>query len=321
MKKLFVFLSFLLTFAIAHSTPHLILNFDINKTLIASDKTENKSLEDVINELLSRKYSARWDEAVEEPITFDAYVRTVMLPGEEHDVKLKMARLVHLTHFLDYLKHHEHPLHSAVLEEFNTIIGTLQNAHIFPSFYKLIAELDRRDLTYTLFLRSFGKEVFEVKDEINSQLNDIFQVEGKFRKGKLYVRGEEPLTSPQSIYRFFCSKEHAAIHDDWPYWMEGKMYAKYGKPLYLNLDDPHTLSIFFDDNIKTDSFDKNIIAPLDSNTGEPLSIPYLLKSKQMVFVDTLEAILNEDYFIEKIDEALQAHEDVWKQRKRLAVHH
>lgn len=312
MKKIFVFLCFMLTLALqAEFKPHLILNFDVNKTLIASDKTENKSIEDVINEMLSRKYSACWDPSISEPITFDQYVRTVIMPGEEHDKDLKIARLVYFTHFIDYLNEHQHPLYTTVLNEFNTVIETLQGAHIFPSFFRLMNELDQKEVSYTLFLRSYGKEVFEVKNEINAKLNQLFQVEGQFRGGILYINGEEPLTNPQEIYSFFTSKKHAAIHDDWPYWMKGEMFAQYGKPFYIDLEDRNTLALFFDDNIKVDSFEKNIIAPLHSQTGDVISIPTLLKSKQMIFVDTLEAIVNENYFIERIQESLQEHQNRW----------
>lgn len=308
MKKVLILLSLTMSlFLHSGEYPHLILNFDVNKTLIASDKTENKSLEDVINELLSRRYFACWDEAVLEPISFDAYVRTVMMPGEEHDAELKMARLVHLTHFIDFLKERNHPLYSVVLDEFNHIIETLQGAHIFPSFFKFTDYLSRKGISYTLFLRSFGKEVFEVKDEINQKLEGLFEFEGKFRNGILYVEGEEPLTTPREIYSFVTSKRHGAIQDDWHYWMKGEMYARCGKPFYIDQEDRNTLSLFFDDNIKINSFEKNVISPLDSGTGASLPVESALESKQMIFVDTIEAILDENYFIGLLEEALAVH--------------
>ncbi len=311
MKKIFFLLAVCLNFGLFSETPHLILNFDVNKTLIASDKTENKSLEDVINELLSRKYFACWDERVEEPISFDAYVKEVLMPGEEHNIKLKMERLVHLTHFLDYLADCNHPLYSVVEEQFTHIITTLKGEHIFPSFFRLLDDLEKKEIKYTLFLRSFGKEVFEVKNEINCKTNDLFQKEGTFRKGILQIQENASYETPEKIYQFFTSNQHAAIHDDWPYWVAGEMEAKYGKPLYINCEDPNTLSIFFDDNIKIDSYDKNIIAPLNCKTGEALSIQEMLKTKQMIFVDTLEAITNENYFIERLQEALDEHAKRW----------
>lgn len=79
--------------------------------------------------------------------------------------------------------------------------------------------------------------------------------------------------------------------------------AEQGKPFYFNSEDQEILSIFFDDNIG-DSDEKNIIAPLDIATGEKVSIKTLLESKQAVGVDTLEAILNQSYYIERLQEAL-----------------
>ena len=318
MKQILIAFFFVFTLSLyGEAPPHLILHFDVNKTLIASDQTENKSLEDVINEMLSRKYSSCWDERVLKPISFDAYVRKILLPGEEHDVTLKMTRLVYLTHFLDYLKEKTHLLYPTVLNEFNTVIETLEGAHIFPSFFRLLTYLENQGISYTLFLRSFGKEVFEIKQQINAIIgqlnqdesvdNELFQIEAKFRQGELHVEGEEPLKTPEEIYAFFSSGKHAAVHDDWHYWMKGEMLAKYGKPLYLNLDDRKTLTLFFDDNIKFCSHGKCIVGPLDSSTGDVISTQFLLKSKQMIFVDTLEAILNENYFIERVEEALQEH--------------
>ena len=71
MKQILIAFFFVFTLSLyGEAPPHLILHFDVNKTLIASDQTENKSLEDVINEMLSRKYSSCWDERVLKPISF-----------------------------------------------------------------------------------------------------------------------------------------------------------------------------------------------------------------------------------------------------------
>ena len=310
MKKLFIFLYFFTTFLLeAQPLPHLILHFDINKTLIASDKTENKSMEDVINELLSKKYVAYWEENLPEPLTFEAYVRTILLPGDEHDIKLKEARLVYLIHFIDYLSQHQHPLYQTVLEELTEVVETLKRMEgkVFSSFYRLLEELNQKKISYTLFLRSFGEEIFEVKNEINAVFKDLVKAEGRFRRGILYFHHQH-LREPQAIYDFFCSQEHAAIHDDWHYWVEGKMEAKYGKPLYIDRKNRDILVLFFDDNIKTSSFEKNIISPMDCQTGQEISIPLLLQSKQLIAVNTLEAILNELYYIECVQEALRIHQ-------------
>jgi hypothetical protein len=312
MKSLLLIMYLLMThFLEAEQIPHLLLHFDINKTLIASDKTENKSIEDVINELLSKKYSACWDEALQEPLTFEAYVKTIILPGDEHNVKLKEERLDYLIHFIDYLREHHHPYYGKVLEEFTLVVDILKKVqgNVFPSFYRLIFELNQSGIPYTLFLRSFGKEVFEVTNEINSEFKELFKINGMFRKGILYLDGKEALSDSHIIYDFFSAKENAAIHDDWGYWMEGEMEAIYGKPVYIDQEDSSVLTLFFDDNIKTDPSEKNIISPIDPKTGESISIAKLIQFKQLIPVNTLEAILNEFYYLERVQEAIKIHQN------------
>lgn len=51
--RLFVTFLVISTSLFSEDSLHLILYFDINKTLIASDKAGNKSVTDVINELLA----------------------------------------------------------------------------------------------------------------------------------------------------------------------------------------------------------------------------------------------------------------------------
>lgn len=82
--------------------------------------------------------------------------------------------------------------------------------------------------------------------------------------------------------------------------MEGEMDSKFGKPLYIDPEDRSTLSLFFDDNIFLDDREKNIIAPMNAKTGEPISIAELAALNQVFCVDTLEAILNDDYFIDLV---------------------
>lgn len=292
----------------ARALPHLILHFDVNKTLIASDQTENKSFEDVINELLSKKHKACWDQNMIEPMTFENYVKTILLPGEEHNAKLKEERLHHLIHFLDFLKEQQHPLYPVVLKEFTSIIESFNHTQtkIFPSFYALINELNQQNISFTLFLRSFGKEVFEIKNEINQTYDNLFQGEGIFQKGILHLSDQRVFRDAHSLYHFFSSGSHTAIRDDWDYWMKGKMGVKYAKIFCINQNDKEVLSLFFDDNIKIDA-EINIIAPIDSNTGQFFSIPALIKSKQLIPVNTIEAILNERYYIDLVQEAIQYH--------------
>ena len=85
------------------------------------------------------------------------------------------------------------------------------------------------------------------------------------------------------------------------------MSAKQGKPFYVDREDKGTLSIFLDDNISNNNPIKNIIAPLDAATGELIPIEELIESGQAIRVDTLKAILNDEYYINHIQETIKKH--------------
>lgn len=304
-----LFVTFLVisTSLFSEDSPHLILYFDINKTLIASDKAGNKSVNDVVNELLAEKYEACWDESLENPITFDAYVNKILVPGPKDDEELRSQRKFYHQHFIEYLQAHNHSLYKTVLQDYENVLTTLStsNGTIFNSFYSLLNHLDQNEIFYSVVLRSFGEEVFEVKDEINTLYKTIFNQTGQFREGSLILEENKLIEGSNAIYTQLRRIEHTAIHDDWNYWNKNKMSTKKGKPFYIDHGDNETLSIFFDDNIKENDSNSNIIAPLNAATGELISIEELVESGQAVRVDTLKAILNDNYYINHVEEAIQ----------------
>lgn len=305
-----LFLSFLLISSslFSEDTPHLILYFDINKTLIASDKAGNKSVNDVVNELLAEKYQACWDASVKDPLTFDEYVNTILLPGPKNDENLRTQRKFYRQHFIEYLQEHNHSLYKTILQDYENVLTTLNtsNGSIFNSFYSLLNHLDQNKISYSVVLRSFGKEVFEVKDEINKLYKMIFNQTGQFHQGSLILEGNQ-LIEGDAIYKKLRKIEHIAIHDDWGYWSKNKMSSKFGKPFYIDQKDHQILSIFFDDNINENDANYNIIAPLDAATGTLIPIEKLVASGQAVRVDTLKAILNNNYYIKHVAEAIEKH--------------
>lgn len=306
---LFLILLLISSSLFSENIPHLILYFDINKTLIASDRAGNKSVNDVINELLAEKYEACWDESLEEPITFDAYVHKILVPGSRDDQGLRSQRKIYLQHFIEYLHEHSHPLYENVFQDYEealTILAT-SNSVIFKSFYFLLDYLDQKEISYSIVLRSFGEEVFEVKDEINILYKMLFSQTGEFLERKFVLNGNQSIEGSEAIYKQLRRIDHTAIHDDWNYWNENSMSAKSGKPFYIDREDDETLSIFFDDNIKETDSNFNIIAPIDVATGELISIGELVASGQVVRVETLEAILNTDYYIKLVEEAFLKH--------------
>jgi hypothetical protein len=307
MKVIFLALFTILTTAssIFACQPHLILHFDVNKTLIASDKANNKGVENVINEMLASNFKACWEESIVEPISFEDYVKEILFPGDECDLELKSKRNRFLQHFIKYLHDSNHPLFPEAIKISDTVRQILQDTQgtVFPSFYRLLGELDRNEKSYSIILRSFGEEVFDVANEIESLSAISFSQLGEMHQGKLFIKYNE-YESPQAIYEALA-EGNSAIRDDWSFWMNGKKKCQYGKPFYVDSGDTKTLSIFFDDNIHLDNREDNIIGSMDSKTGTPIPVSDLGDLGQLVRVNTLDAILNDLYFVKLINNALE----------------
>jgi len=100
-------------------------------------------------------------------------------------------------------------------------------------------------------------------------------------------------------------KEHKvfAIRDQYRYWSKTGRERRGGKWIPLRDD---TLVLFFDDGIAPGDNLHNIIDPRKIPSGEEINIVDLMDTT--VFrVDTLQAILNPNYYVELVDRALTSH--------------
>jgi hypothetical protein len=297
LKIIFVFL-IISTSICSADVPRLVLYFDINKTLIASDKAANRSIDNVLNEMLAANYEAVWDEKVSSPITFEAYAAKMTNSREE--------KLAFMHGFMDHLREYIHPLFPLIMRDYLTALTILDSYEgmVFPSFYCLLDFLDEEQIPYSIILRTMGGERAEVQEEIEQRRSLAF-VRGKFLEGSLIIEGEEPISNPSAIYQRLKKVENAAILDDWAFWNAHQGESAQGKPFYVDQEDKEILPIFFDDNISKSS--KSIIAPMDSITGELIPIEELMESGQAVCVDTWEAILNPNYYIDLVKGAMKKH--------------
>lgn len=302
---------FVLTFLLVsdlQGSPHLILHFDINKTLIASDKLNHKTVDHVLNEILALKYHDCWDCTVHHPISFVTYVKKHLITTAENETLLTAARKDCFCKFLDYLRENNHPYYESALKDYEAASIALHasDSFVFASFYRLIEFLDENQISYTIILRSFGGELTLVQHEINTNYKMMFRRNGKFREGKLQLDNEEWIEEAHAIYKHLLSLEHTAIHDDWPYWNAHANSAKKGKLFPIDRRTKNVLSIFFDDNIINDP-QTNIITAVDAHTGEHISIEELIDLGQAIPVNTLEAILNREYYVDVVLQTIQKH--------------
>lgn len=273
---------------------HLILFFDINGTIVALDSAQEKTIEITLLQELAKTYTARWHESIAEPITYAKFVRLYLLQGEEKtDLYLKQQRQQKYADFLSYLDQHHKNIYEHVYCDFINLRDTLlkNKGHLFPSFLKLLSELQIRQIPFTLVLRSFGNDIPAVQQELNDHLIVIKDI-GCFKGGALHLQ-ERQLRCPKEIIQLLQPGHHQAWRDDWNYWHRHHHEGQYGKPFYLSEKQP--LSLFFDDK----ALEKDIVHIQRVDMKE-MSKEEAIYQKYLFAVDTLQAIRDENYFYDQV---------------------
>lgn len=287
----------------------LILHFDVNETLIASDQATGKSAQDNVNRALATKYREKWSENLAEPITYKDYVYQYLLPSNKQDSKLKAKRLDKLFHFVDFIKASEYPIKKQVIAEYQYSMSKFDAQdpiQIFPSFFVMMDELKKANIPFTIQIRTFGHDLNAVIQAINKKVNcRFFNQQARFENKELFIESRaEPIASLGGIYEFF-KMNNTGVQDNWKEWDAHQSLAAYGKLFPIDLEDPRTTSIFFDDNIRVGGFnpESNIVAPVDIRTGQLLPVAALIDTHNLVVVDMLQAIQDDRYFINQVNAA------------------
>lgn len=301
----FIFSVFTLTYA---NQPKLLLYFDINQTIIASDPSGNRNIESVINHSLAQRYKDLWDNKITIKKSYYNYVFEDLLPGTRKDRQLKSKRTKILKNFVNYLKETGSIFYPEAEELFHQCFEKINssNAMIFQSFYKLIDYLNEKNIPYSIIIRTFGKDIQKVTEEIEKNTSISFSKDKyNITDNQLFINDSLIYNDMASIYHFFVKSNHLAIQDNWYKWNQNEEISEFGKKFPINFKDNNTISLFFDDHVEEDynSF-HNIVAPIDVDTNNLLDVHSLVKKKLIFKVNTVDAILDDYYFIKKVKEAL-----------------
>lgn len=288
----------------------ILLHFDVNKTLVAVDPASNQSIDQILNLLLADKFIYKWSSDIDQPISYKTYVEEHLYPGPSYDQNLKKKRRTLINEFVKFVQETHHPLENQVVESFYHLKKKLDGNFIFPSFLNLINKAKEQNIQFCIILRTFGSDLDIVASSITEAFPDeAFTAKGYFQEGKLYLTTETSeivLNDMQEAYLYFKSHRHIAIQDNWDEWNEHQESIEYAKRFPMDLDEKETLSLFFDDNILVDGdTDSNIVAPINIKTYEFYSIPQLIDQKILFRVDTFEAIMDDNYFIDLINQSLE----------------
>lgn len=278
------------------------LHFDINRTIIAIDSAQNKSLEETVNEILTEYTFARWDGVHEQ--SFYEYVSEIVANENPQlsraDETFKSKRIMLQKNFVQYVKDEPY-LNEQYKQDTAKMLRALSTEHlvIFQSFFKAINWLNTHfPNRYTIYLRTFGEDLPLVIPIIEKETKLNFAIQGEFDDTKLSL-----MINRSDLYDFFTgNNQHFAIKDNYKYWKTKKFQPIGGKPFYVDKNNTNDISIFFDD--KANNLDRRIIFPIGPNNIIESS-QELLKTGNIVAVNPKEAILDEDYFIKKIEQILK----------------
>lgn len=161
-------------------TKHLILHFDVNKTMIMMDPVQGKDVSNVVNDIMAEKVygvveqdSKEWKwngkplntAAEAQEVSFANYLRAkypnVGTPQEMKEGK-RLRKLYRATFT------HEGNPGAALRSDFDRLVECLNTHIIVPSFFDLILSLEQEKRSYSLILRTFGQDVQLIASEFNA---------------------------------------------------------------------------------------------------------------------------------------------------------
>lgn len=274
------------------STISIDLHLDINGTLIAVDFSEGRNVleEECLQTFLAKKIKATWEGS--EEITYMQYLEK-KYPSREDLRKNRKDELFQIFTNMEIVKHPKLDKYIDLYDKALEIlkIKSEESQHVFPSVIKLIEALQQQQIQITLLLRTFGSDGPRAGAEITKRFDNI-----QFQP-PIHLRGTS--MSIDALKQF----DHQIIRDDFLMWKKSGDDRALGKS-FPNYDSNNRFSFFFDDNINksADCETKNIVNPYDPITGTSLSIQDLINSS-LFRVNTLKAVVYEDYFVEKLNKA------------------
>lgn len=305
-------------------TTEIIVSFDVNKTIIASDLVQGKKVEQTVNAILAEFTYADWD-GCGKVRSYYAFL-TEQLSKEQPtlsqtDETFKSMRTTRLKEFPTYLANHTHKYlrveYDQDKQRMMDILGK-KELTLFPSFVKAIRWLsEKHPNRYTLYLRTFGEDLPNIMPLIEKETGLKFAGTGEFKNGHLFLHNQKTVSNDQtSVSTAFLlepSHEHYGLRDDFEHWQKTGFQAQGGKPFPLDKDSATTVYLFLDDNANDSK--KPIVCPVTTH-GEIEDTKALLTSGHIVAVDPKAAILDEDYFIHKIEQILVAHQTTKTHEKK-----
>lgn len=219
------------------------------------------------------------------------------------------------------------------LHESITVPGTREDRYhfILPAFYRLLTELTENGRDFSVILRSYGSDCDSVINSIKSSIKNgmpycqkLHGLQDKVHDTVYKITRESDKTfalapcQGENFHDILCCTDEemydklskyqgiVAVKDDMKIWYLNNFDPDKGKPIWIDETDPDTHHIFFDDNIRPGHEDSivNIRLKTSEHGFENVqrSEEVTLVNRNIVPVIFSDAILNEDYFVNKVGE-------------------
>jgi len=292
MRNAFILVISLFAFITQAYNGRLILNFDINHTMIATDAAAGSNLDEGIASIVAKEHRGIWAPNQKSPLSYYDYVKS-SYPDKE--LRKKML-----------LQFVSSGLSPNAQEDFAHIRSklTAQPTEVFSSFFQMIAYLNENNIKYNIVLRTFGSDLEATIKVLSTELRVTFAT-ARFQNGKLILSSGIILQDPQKIFHYMSATPYLAIQDEYEPWHAAQEHWSAGKLFYLNDDEDRNniLPLFFDDNIEAAPAENNIVCPIHRISGEKI-YPGAYYNKQLFKVETYQAIINDGYFINLVKQVL-----------------
>lgn len=302
----------------------LFLHFDVNETICNAAPVNGKTDDYIFQCQLSKmpEYAFSWRKKLP-AMPYHEYVYRYLYPNmyQARAYFEKKCR-IDIEGFVKTCKKLRHPYAYEINQQYTKAkeVHSSQKTKLLPSFYALLEHLAQLKQTgqiedYQIFIRTFGKELPIVAQDLKEHTKLEFVDATSFNDGVMMTPGDEGviqnISGVNEIYSYWKKTgKHFLIQDDLKFWntkrdIDGKEMRKhwrFSKPFPFDSESSDEISIFFDDSINTDRESKtNIIAPYDVNKKKYIPIEEVLQSGNAYVSSPIQATCDVNYFIEKVE--------------------
>lgn len=279
------YLALIMTLFSNAAEPLVVVHLDVNGTIMAADKAQNKTTQDYVKIEFAKHVRGVWRSDLPE-MSYREFVETYVIPGNGAIREIKDARNQKFKIFMTSASIYCHPIRDVLKAQFSRYLSIAESMDnlLFPSFWRLVEWAQDKPQVRLVF-RTFGHDIPDIREILELKGYAMTNILAYDLDGRL-MSGETPVDTSHMWQDVFN-----AVHDNHKRWHENGETEAYAKPF---MQPENGVAIFFDDNARA----KHIIAP-DHGTRDDL-----ITSGHIIPVRTLMALTDPEYFVSRVEALL-----------------